>query len=207
MNTDASDVYAVIRTGGKQYRVSPGQRLRVERLDGAAGDRVSFDQVLLVSSGGEVAVGAPTLEAARVSGEIIEQGRGRKIRVFKYKNKTRYRRLRGHRQLHTAVRVDEVALGDRAWTAPVTATVDDADSAGEAAVDEPDTVEATAEDEASDAQVDDAGETVEAGSTDMAGAVDDSDAAVDSADEIDGHGDRDQNGDSDLDERSTAREE
>ena len=210
MNTDASDVYAVIRTGGKQYRVSPGQRLRVERLDGAAGDRVSFDQVLLVSSGGEVAVGAPTLEAARVSGEIIEQGRGRKIRVFKYKNKTRYRRLRGHRQLHTAVRVDEVTLGDRAWTAPVATTVDDADTADETAVDELAPVEATAEpaeDEAATAQVDGADETVEAEATDMAGAVDDSDAAVDSADDIDGHGDGDQNGDSDPDDRSAAREE
>ncbi|MCY3569008.1 MAG: 50S ribosomal protein L21 [Chloroflexi bacterium] len=119
MSTEPSDVYAVIRSGGKQYRVSPGQRLKLERLDGAAGDRVTFSDVLLVSGGGEVAVGAPTVESASVSGEIVEQGRGRKIRVFKYKNKTRYRRLRGHRQLHTAVRVDEVSLGDQTWTAPV----------------------------------------------------------------------------------------
>ena len=119
MSTDPSDVYAVIRSGGKQYRVSPGQRLKLERLDGAAGDRITFSDVLLVSGGGEVAVGAPTVEAASVSGEIVEQGRGAKITVFKYKNKTRYRRLRGHRQLHTAVLVDEVSLGDQTWTAPV----------------------------------------------------------------------------------------
>lgn len=116
MSTDVSDVYAVIRSGGKQYRVSPGQRLRLERLDGAAGDQVTFNDVLLVNSGGDVTVGSPTVDAATVTGEIVEQGRGRKIRVFKYKNKTRYRRLRGHRQLQTSVVVSEVALGDQSWS-------------------------------------------------------------------------------------------
>jgi large subunit ribosomal protein L21 len=119
MSTDLSDVYAVIRSGGKQYRVSPGQRIKLERLDGDAGDPITFDDVLLVNGGGEIAVGAPTVESARVNGEIVEQGRGRKINVFKYKNKTRYRRLRGHRQLQTSVLVNEVALGDQTWTAPV----------------------------------------------------------------------------------------
>ena len=119
MSTELSDVYAVIRSGGKQYRVSPGQRINLERLDGDAGDAITFDEVLLVSGGGDVAVGAPTVESASVSGEIVEQGRGRKIMVFKYKNKTRYRRLRGHRQLQTSVLVNEVSLGDRRWSAPV----------------------------------------------------------------------------------------
>lgn len=122
MSTDlsnASDVYAVIRSGGKQYRVSPGQRIKLERLDGDAGDAISFDDVLLVNGGGEVAIGTPTVESASVTGEIVEQGRGRKIQVFKYKNKTRYRRLRGHRQLQTSVLVNEVSLGDQTWTAPV----------------------------------------------------------------------------------------
>ena len=119
MSTDPSNVYAVIRSGGKQYRVSPGQQLKLERFDGEAGDRVTFSDVLLVSGGGEVAVGTPTVDSASVSGEIVEQGRGRKVNVFKYKNKTRYRRLRGHRQLHTAVLVDEVSLGDQTWTAAV----------------------------------------------------------------------------------------
>ena len=119
MSTELSDVYAVIRSGGKQYRVSPGQRIKLERLDGDAGDPITFNEVLLVSGGGEVAVGTPTVESASVSGEILEQGRGRKIKVFKYKNKTRYRRLRGHRQLQTDVLVNEVSLGDQSWSAPV----------------------------------------------------------------------------------------
>lgn len=138
MSTDPSDVYAVIRSGGKQYRVSPGQRLKLERLDGAAGDRVTFSDVLLVSADGAVAVGAPTVDSASVGGEIVEQGRGRKISVFKYKNKTRYRRLRGHRQLHTAVLVDEVSLGDRTWTAPV------ADEPAEPEIEEAEAVEEAA---------------------------------------------------------------
>lgn len=114
-----ADVYAVIRTGGKQHRIAPGQRLRVERLDGEIGDRITFDQVLMVrGDDGEVAVGAPTVDGASVSAEVIGQGRGRKINVFKYKSKTRYRRLRGHRQHHTDLRIEEVALGGRTWTAP-----------------------------------------------------------------------------------------
>ena len=136
MSTTPSDVYAVIRSGGKQYRVSPGQRIKLERLEGGAGDEVRFDDVLLVrGDGGEVAVGAPTVESASVSGEIIEQGRGRKIQVFKYKNKTRYRRLRGHRQLQTSVLVNTVSLGDQTWAAeterPAAAEPPEADAAPE----------------------------------------------------------------------------
>ncbi|MYB22271.1 MAG: 50S ribosomal protein L21 [Chloroflexi bacterium] len=155
-------MYAVIRSGGKQYRVSPGQRLKLERFDGEAGDRVTFSDVLLVSGGGEVAVGAPTVESASVTGEIVEQGRGRKIRVFKYKNKTRYRRLRGHRQLHTDVRVDEVSLGDQTWTAPVAEApaataaeeVEEAVSLDES-TDEP--IAEVEEDDAPEASVDESG--------------------------------------------------
>lgn len=162
MSTEPSDVYAVIRSGGKQYRVSPGQRLKLERFDGEAGDRVTFSDILLVSGGGEVAVGAPTVESASVTGEIVEQGRGRKIRVFKYKNKTRYRRLRGHRQLHTAVRVDEVSLGDQTWTAPVAEApaataaeeVEEAVSLDES-TDEP--IAEVEEDDAPEASVDESG--------------------------------------------------
>lgn len=162
MSTEPSDVYAVIRSGGKQYRVSPGQRLKLERFDGEAGDRVTFSDVLLVSGGGEVAVGAPTVESASVTGEIVEQGRGRKIRVFKYKNKTRYRRLRGHRQLHTDVRVDEVSLGDQTWTAPVAEApaataaeeVEEAVSLDES-TDEP--IAEVEEDDAPEASVDESG--------------------------------------------------
>lgn len=112
----SSQVYAVIRTGGKQYRVTPGQRLVVERLDGERGDQVAFNEVLLVrGEDGAVSVGAPTLDDASVTAEIADQKRGRKIPVFKYKAKTRYRRLRGHRQHETHLRIAEIALGDQAW--------------------------------------------------------------------------------------------
>ena len=112
----SSQVYAVIRTGGKQYRVTPGQRLVVERLDGERGDRVAFNEVLLVrGEDGTVSVGAPTLDDASVTAEIADQKRARKIPVFKYKAKTRYRRLRGHRQHETHLRIAEIALGDQAW--------------------------------------------------------------------------------------------
>lgn len=113
----STEVYAVIRTGGKQYRVTPGQRLVVERLDGEAGDEIAFADVLLVrGEDGAVAVGSPTLEQASVKAEIADQRRGRKIPVFKYKSKTRYRRLRGHRQHQTHLRISEIALGDQSWT-------------------------------------------------------------------------------------------
>ena len=114
--TMSSQVYAVIRTGGKQYRVTPGQRLVVERLDGQRGDQVAFNEVLLVrGEDGAVSVGAPTLEDASVTAEIADQKRARKISVFKYKAKTRYRRLRGHRQHETHLRIAEIALGDQTW--------------------------------------------------------------------------------------------
>ena len=105
-------MYAVIRTGGKQYRVEAGQRLRVEKLSGAAGDRVEFPEVLMIGGDGETAVGTPTVEDAHVVGEIVEQGRSRKVTVFKYKNKTRYRRVRGHRQQQTVLAITEIRAPD-----------------------------------------------------------------------------------------------
>ena len=114
----SADVYAVIRTGGKQHRISPGQRLRVERLPGEVGDRITFDDVLMVNGGGEVSVGSPVLDGASVTAEVVGQTRARKINVFKYKAKTRYRRLRGHRQLQTDLRIAEISLGEQTWSAP-----------------------------------------------------------------------------------------
>lgn len=106
-------MYAVIRTGGKQYRVEAGQRLRVEKLPGVAGDSVAFPDVLMIGGGnGQVAVGTPVVENAKVVGEIVEQGRSRKVTVFKYKNKTRYRRLRGHRQQLTLLAITEIQAPD-----------------------------------------------------------------------------------------------
>ena len=100
-------MYAVIQTGGKQYRVEPGQTLVVEKLDGDKGTQVVFDQVLLVSSGdgGNVTVGKPTVAGAKVSGEIVEQGRGEKLVVFKFRRRKNYVRKNGHRQNYTAVKI------------------------------------------------------------------------------------------------------
>ena len=99
-------MYAVVRTGGKQYRVEEGRALKVERLPGEVGDTVELGDVLLMADGGAVTVGAPTISGARVLGTIAEQGRAPKIIVFKYKAKTRYRKKTGHRQPFTRVVVE-----------------------------------------------------------------------------------------------------
>ncbi len=103
-------MYAVIKTGGKQYRVSPGDRLMVEKLPGEAGDKVVFDRVLLVVDNDNVHIGRPLVEGAKVEATIVRQTRGRKVIVFKYKPKNRYRRKKGHRQYYTEVLVDRIAL-------------------------------------------------------------------------------------------------
>ena len=101
--------YAVIRTGGKQYRVAPGELLRVERLDGAVGAAVEFGEVLLASDAAAVRIGCPLLEGVKVLGTIVNQGRARKVLIFKKKRRKNYRRRRGHRQSITTVRVTEIA--------------------------------------------------------------------------------------------------
>lgn len=101
-------MYAVVATGGKQYKVQEGEVLRVERLDGEVGTPVSFDQVLMVADGEAVQVGAPVLESATVSGHIVEQGKAKKIIVFKYKRRKHYRRKNGHRQQFTAIKIDRI---------------------------------------------------------------------------------------------------
>jgi large subunit ribosomal protein L21 len=101
-------VYAVIRAGGKQYRVQPGEVVRLEHLEAAVGATVTLDEVLLVADDGGVRVGTPRLESATVVGTVVEQGRDAKLRVFKYKKRKRYRRTKGHRQSFTAVRIERV---------------------------------------------------------------------------------------------------
>jgi len=104
-------VYAIIQTGGKQYRVSPGDVLRVERLPGERGDAVQLDQVLLVTEdNGSVRVGAPLVADARVQGLIVQQGKGKKIIVYKKKRRKNYRRKQGHRQLFTALQIQEIIV-------------------------------------------------------------------------------------------------
>ena len=97
-------MYAVIKTGGKQYRVTEGQKLRVERLDGNPGDQVSFDQVLLVS-GDSLRVGQPLVPGASVSAEIVGHDRAKKIIVFKLRRRKNYRRKQGHRQPFTELKI------------------------------------------------------------------------------------------------------
>lgn len=101
-------MFAVIRSGGKQYRVNQGGSVRVEKLAGDVGAEVSLDDVLLVGDEGNIKIGAPTVEGARVSGTIMAQGRGPKLTVFKMKRRKGYRRKAGHRQFYTEVRVDGI---------------------------------------------------------------------------------------------------
>ena len=103
-------MFAIVQTGGKQYRVAPGDILRVERLPGDRGDKVQLDQVLLVADGDSIQVGKPLVEGARVVGEILRQGQGKKIIVFKKKRRKKYRRKQGHRQLYTALQVREIIV-------------------------------------------------------------------------------------------------
>ncbi|MGI8553352.1 MAG: 50S ribosomal protein L21 [Dehalococcoidia bacterium] len=98
-------MYAVVRTGGKQYTVREGQQLDVETLKGAAGERIELTDVLLVGDGDTVMVGAPTVVGARVVAEVLSHGRGPKVTIFKFKSKTRYRKKLGHRQNYTRLAV------------------------------------------------------------------------------------------------------
>jgi len=101
-------MYAVVRTGGKQVRVTPGDAVRVEKLTGEVGDRVELSEVLLVAGEGDARIGTPLVEGAKVVGTITAQDRGEKITVFKMKRRKGYRRKTGHRQYFTEVRVEEI---------------------------------------------------------------------------------------------------
>lgn len=101
-------MYAVIATGGKQYRVSVGDELFIEKITGESGDAVQFDQVLAYSDDESLKVGDPCLEGAVVDGEIVKQGKQKKIIVFKYKAKKGYRNKNGHRQPYTRVRITKI---------------------------------------------------------------------------------------------------
>ena len=101
-------MYAVVRTGGKQVRVTPGHAVRVEKLPGVVGESIQLNQVLLVGGEGETRVGTPLVEGVKVVGTITDQGRGPKITVFKMKRRKGYRRKMGHRQDYTEIRVDSI---------------------------------------------------------------------------------------------------
>lgn len=101
-------MYAVIKTGGKQYRVAEGDRLRVEKLPGSPGDTIEFGEVLMVG-GEKVVVGKPTVKGAKVSAQIVAQDRAKKVIIFKFRRRKNYRRKRGHRQPFTEVKITGVS--------------------------------------------------------------------------------------------------
>lgn len=100
-------MYAIIETGGKQYKVAEGDIIRVEKLGIAAGDTVSFDQVLVVNNG-SLTVGNPTVNGATVSATVVEEGKNKKVVVYRYKRKSGYHKKNGHRQAYTKVKIDKI---------------------------------------------------------------------------------------------------
>ena len=101
-------MYAVIKTAGKQYRVAPGEVVRLDRMEEQVGDRVEFDKVLAIQDEEQYTIGRPTIDKARVLGTVVQTGRAKKIRVLKFKRRKQYRVLRGHRQDFTAVKIDAI---------------------------------------------------------------------------------------------------
>jgi large subunit ribosomal protein L21 len=101
-------MYAVIRTGGKQYKVQEEQILKVEKLDGTEGSQIEFDDVLMYSDGETITLGSPNVENASVKAVILDQGRDKKQLVFKYKRRKGYRKMRGHRQFYTEIKIDSI---------------------------------------------------------------------------------------------------
>lgn len=101
-------MYAVIQTGGKQYRVTSGEQLRVEQLPAEVGAAVSFDQVLMLGEGDAARIGAPYVSGAKVKATVVAHGRGDKVRIFKLRRRKHYQKTQGHRQNYTEVRIDEI---------------------------------------------------------------------------------------------------
>jgi large subunit ribosomal protein L21 len=104
-------MYAIIKSGGKQYRVQAGEQLRVEALAADVGSAVSFDEVLLVGSGEGVKVGAPFVDGAKVKATVVSHGRGDKVKIFKLRRRKHYQRTQGHRQSYTELRIDDIVQG------------------------------------------------------------------------------------------------
>lgn len=101
-------MYAIVDSGGKQYKITDGEILRIEKIPGEVGGPVSFGKVLMFSDGDDVRIGNPFLENIAVQGRIVEHGKAKKIIVFKYKRRKRYRRKQGHRQQYTAIKIDKI---------------------------------------------------------------------------------------------------
>lgn len=101
-------MYAIISSGGKQYKVEQGDILRVEKLEGEVGSDIVLDRVLMVADGDDIKIGQPVLEGAAVNGTVVEQGKARKILVFKYKRRKRFHKKQGHRQQFTAIKINSI---------------------------------------------------------------------------------------------------
>ena len=104
-------MYAIVESGGKQYRAVPGATIEVDRLHVEEGSQINLDQVLLVAEGEDIKVGTPTVDGASVKATVVEHFKGKKVLVFKYKPKERYRRKQGHRQQYTRLQIDEISAG------------------------------------------------------------------------------------------------
>ncbi|MBI3442731.1 MAG: 50S ribosomal protein L21 [Candidatus Sungbacteria bacterium] len=104
-------MFAVIKTGGKQYIAEPGKKLKIEKLNAPESEAVSFDEVLLISKGRDIEIGTPLVKDARVEAKVLKQARARKVIVFRYNAKTRYRKKKGHRQHFTEVEVEKIISG------------------------------------------------------------------------------------------------
>ncbi|MDU2639954.1 MAG: 50S ribosomal protein L21 [Finegoldia magna] len=100
-------MFAIIKTGGKQYKVSEGDIIKVEKIEAKSGDKIEFDQVLMVA-GDDVKVGSPVVEGAKVSAEVLDQKKDKKIVIFKFKAKKNYRKKKGHRQPYTLVKIEKI---------------------------------------------------------------------------------------------------
>jgi large subunit ribosomal protein L21 len=103
------EMYAVITSGGKQYRVAEGDVLEIEKLEVKPGDKIEFDKVLLVANGTDIKIGAPYVKGAKVSGEIVKQGRGEKVEIIKFRRRKHYLKHQGHRQDFTAVKIAAIS--------------------------------------------------------------------------------------------------
>jgi len=115
-------IYAIIETGGKQYKVTPGQTVEVERLNAAEGNTVELDKVLVIAEGDKITVGKPTIDGAKVVATSQGESKGKKVVVFKYKPKVRYRKKTGHRQFHTTLVIDKIVESGAEPEAPVKKT-------------------------------------------------------------------------------------
>ncbi|MGE5028276.1 MAG: 50S ribosomal protein L21 [Betaproteobacteria bacterium] len=102
-------MYAVIKTGGKQYRVAPGEKLKIEQIPADIGSEIVLDQVLMVADGEAVTVGAPLVSGATVKATVVTHGRGEKVRIFKMRRRKHYQKHQGHRQNYTEIRIDGIA--------------------------------------------------------------------------------------------------